>query len=190
MHEMVPPTCISTGTKTYYTDKNGKTYLSSAGVKEVGADELIIPVSPDNHVGGDYAHSSSEHWIVCACGAELYHGEHIFDGKDVCTVCGFVKISPESESEREETDEAPQIKNESEGEETDEAPQIKDARFPWWMLIIAAAVICVVILVIILLVKKKGTPSHDTADHDGPAGSDGASDAQKNEEDTDSPKTE
>ncbi|MBQ9545082.1 MAG: hypothetical protein IJV00_08140 [Clostridia bacterium] len=152
-------------------------YLSSAGIKEVTANDLILPVSTVRHVGGDYAHSSSEHWIVCACGAELYHGEHIFDGKDVCTVCGFVKIAPESESE---------------GEETAAAPQIKDARFPWWMLIIAAAMICVVILTIILLVRKKknDAPPPATPAPGGPAGSDNLSDARENEEDTDSPKTE
>ena len=90
-HDMVLPNCVTTGTKAYYTDKDGKMYLSSAGIKEVTADDLILPVSTVRHVGGDHAHSSSEHWIACACGAELKHGVHTFDDKGVCTVCGFAK---------------------------------------------------------------------------------------------------
>ena len=90
-HDMVLPNCVTTGTKAYYTDKDGKMYLSRAGIKEVTADDLILPVSTVRHVGGDYAHSSSEHWIACACGAELKHGVHTFDDKGVCTVCGFAK---------------------------------------------------------------------------------------------------
>ena len=90
-HDMVLPNCVTTGTKAYYTDKDGKMYLSRAGIKEVTADDLILPVSTVRHVGGDSAHSYSEHWIACACGAELKHGVHTFDDKGVCTVCGFAK---------------------------------------------------------------------------------------------------
>ena len=44
--------------------------------------------------GGNQAHSNTEHWIACACGAKLDQGEHTFDDKGVCTVCGFAKNGP------------------------------------------------------------------------------------------------
>lgn len=168
-HDMVLPNCVTTGTKAYYTDKDGKMYLSSAGIKEVTANDLILPVSTVRHVGGDHAYSNSEHWIACACGAKLKHGVHTFDDKGVCAVCGFDK------------------NNAGDGKDKDGG-----FRFPWWILIIVAAVICVAILVIILLVKKKknDAPPPATPAPGGPAGSDIISDARENEEDTDSPKKE
>ncbi|MBP3686251.1 MAG: hypothetical protein J6J21_04390, partial [Clostridia bacterium] len=66
-HDMVLPNCVTTGTKAYYTDKDGKMYLSRAGIKEVTADDLILPVSTVRHV---------------------------FDDKGVCTLCGFAKNGP------------------------------------------------------------------------------------------------
>lgn len=161
---MALPNCVTTGTKAYYTDKDGKMYLSSAGIKEVTANDLILPVSTVRHVGGDQAHSNSEHWIACACGAELKHGVHTFDDKGVCTVCGFNKNNAGDSG----------------------------FRFPWWILIVVAAVICVAIPVIILLVKKKknDAPPPATPAPGGPAGSDNLSDARENEEDTDDPKKE
>ena len=92
-HDMVLPNCVTTGTKAYYTDKDGKMYLSSAGIKEVTANDLILPVSTVRHVGGDQAHSNVEHWIACACGAKLDHGEHTFDDKGVCAVCGTYTLT-------------------------------------------------------------------------------------------------
>lgn len=66
-HDMVLPNCVTTGTKAYYTDKDGKMYLSRAGIKEVTADDLILPVSTVRHV---------------------------FDDKGVCTLCGFAENGP------------------------------------------------------------------------------------------------
>ena len=92
-HDEVLSTCIKEGVKAHYTDGAGKIYLSKAGIKEVDAAALSTPKSEHRHVGGEYAHSSSEHWIVCACGAELERGEHVFENGNTCAVCGYEKPS-------------------------------------------------------------------------------------------------
>ncbi len=137
-HDAVHANCITPGTKTYYTDKDGKIYLSPVGVIAVSAEDLVMPVSTVNHVGGEYAHTSTEHWIACACGAELRKTEHSFDEKNVCTVCGY-------ESKKSGNDPANPSGNGGG----------KVSGFPWWIFIIIGVVVAGAAVVVIIIVRKK-----------------------------------
>ena len=138
-HEMVHATCIKEGMKEYYTDEAGKMYFSKAGMIEVAPAALVIPKSETRHVGGDIAHSASEHWIACACGAALLRSAHTFGENGKCTVCGFDKTNPGAVTVG-----------------PADGGQGKDARFPWWILfVIGAVVIAAAVVVILLLIKKK-----------------------------------
>ena len=136
-HDMVLPTCMATGTKAYYTDENGKMYLSPAGVVEVASTALVMPKSTVRHVGGPYGHSASEHWIDCACGAKLHTTAHKFDDNKVCKVCGYDANAPEP----------------------DEPGKAGNDTFPWWLwLVIGGSVLLIggaVTLIILILSKKK-----------------------------------
>ena len=132
-HPMVIPTCMEPGMKKYYTDENGKFYLSKEGLIEVTAEDLVLPIDPDYHVGGEWNHNDTQHWVDCKCGAKIKTADHRYADGNVCTVCGYVNNS---------------IK-----------PSNANA-FPWWILVIviAAVLVCggaVVIVVIVVTRKKK-----------------------------------
>ena len=106
---------------------------------DVAPAALVIPKSETRHVGGDIAHSASEHWIACACGAALLRSAHTFGENGKCTVCGFDKTNPGAVTVG-----------------PADGGQGKDARFPWWILfVIGAVVIAAAVVVILLLIKKK-----------------------------------
>lgn len=93
MHDKKKSDCSNEGVKKYFTDADGKIYLSRAGVKEVASSALSIPKSTKRHVGGDYGCSETQHWIECSCGEKLKTADHEFDGNKVCTVCGYIATS-------------------------------------------------------------------------------------------------
>ena len=146
-HEKVPATCVSTGTKAYYTDGGGKIYLSKAGMIEVKEEDLIIPIAPDNHVGGEYEHSDAEHWIHCACGAKLDTAEHKFDDKGVCSVCLYKKEAAGSDLTT------------NDGETTDANMSTSSSALRIFLIILAIFIaLCgaaAVVIIIIVLNKKK-----------------------------------
>ena len=160
-HETVLPDCMHEGKKEHYTDKDGRIYLSSAGIKEVTVDELVIPKSTTRHVGGDYAHDETEHWIACACGAELNRKEHSFGENGVCEVCGFRKTEAESVTSGPPAERKDEGKNESKNE--------SESRFPWWIIIIVCIALAVIVLTVIIISsgKKKGKEKESEAARNG-----------------------
>ena len=135
-HDAVYSTCVSEGTKPYYTDEKGRIYLSKAGLVEVSADELVTPVSTVRHVGGEYGHSDKEHWIDCACGEKIKIADHRFDDSGKCTVCGCVKGS---------------------GGGGPVKPWGSDS-FPWWIFVIIAVALIVItaaLVVMIVVIKRE-----------------------------------
>ncbi len=156
-HARVAPTCVSTGTKRYYTDENGKIYLSKEGVIEVTAEELVIPIDPAKHVGGDLEHDKTRHWIHCACGEKIMIEDHAFDENQTCTVCGY-KVG---EEEEQETPEVPEDSAKPAPTPTPDAntpgtnDNDKTSPLPWIIAIIVALLLAGAAVVVILIVLKK-----------------------------------
>lgn len=151
-HDIVEPTCIAEGKKAHYTDGDGKIYLSKAGVIVVSAESLVIPKSKVRHVGGEYGHSDTEHWINCACGEKIKTAEHKFDEHDLCTVCGYQKTAA-SQTGNVTTD----------AEVTDNTPEPAPRSNITLIIIIVTVVLLLIaaVIVMIMVMKKKKQKEKD-----------------------------
>lgn len=147
-HDAVHATCISAGKKEYYTDENGKIYLSKAGMIEVTVEDLIVAKSDKNHVGGDIAHSEAQHWIDCACGQQIKKAAHTFGDDLICTFCGY-----QQPGEANTTDTAKPAETDGTAEPGGQAGSDKD-KFPWWIIIIIAVIVMICIILIVILSGK------------------------------------
>ena len=89
-------TCISEGWKMHYGCEGCRLcYTDDTCTTQLPASEFVIPIDPDNHVGGTMHHNSTHHWIKCKCGESIEKAEHAFDEELLCTICGFQGTKPD-----------------------------------------------------------------------------------------------
>lgn len=140
-------TCIETGSKDRYICQTCGLLTASESEKPTLSDEtaFILPIDPDNHVGGEMTYDRSDHWIACACGAELDREAHSFGEDKICTVCGYKKGTNPNKK----------------GDDTTDEPTggfigtLKTLITLWWFWVIIAVLLIAVLVLLILLLKKK-----------------------------------
>jgi len=112
----------------------------------------VMPKSKVRHVGGEYGHSDTEHWINCACGEKIKTAEHKFDEHDLCTVCGYQKTAA-SQTGNVTTD----------AEVTDNTPEPAPRSNITLIIIIVTIVLLLIaaVIVVIMVMKKKKQKEKD-----------------------------
>lgn len=100
-----PSTCSTHGID-FHLECTDCDRLFDLGENEVEQDDLMLPLDPDEHEGGEMRGDEDGHYILCACGEKLEAAPHTFGDWSVekeakpgveglrshdCTVCGYVE---------------------------------------------------------------------------------------------------
>lgn len=168
--EKVSATCTKEGKKAYfYCESCGSKFTNSTATKKI-TDETTLVIPPTGHKESKWKTNSDEHWKVCTakgCGVVIdgTKESHTFGAENTCTVCGYKKGDPVSESEPETSEEegiteAPTTEPDTtadSNETTGLAPAEKNNTGLWSVVIISALVAAssVAVMAVILLKNKK-----------------------------------
>lgn len=97
-HDAAAATCVAAGNVEYWTCSGvecaGK-YYGDATCENV-LSEIVVQVNPSNHVGGTWSAEGDRHVLLCACGAALEEGAHVYDndGDASCNICDYQRTLP------------------------------------------------------------------------------------------------
>lgn len=114
----------------------GQCYEDAKGTKVVPESKFYTGKDPNKHVGGPIEHDETNHWVHCACGADIKLEPHTFNEKGGCDYCGYNKLTHKPFD--------PSKKG---------GNLLKD--FWWLWLLILLLLLAVIALIIILSAKKK-----------------------------------